>query len=264
MALTCVDALIGLKSLTDETANLVVTSPPYGKMRKTYAGAPPKEYTKWFLPFAEQILRVLKKNGSLILNIKDQCEDGERVPYPFEIVIALREMGYSFIDTIIWQKKNGASCAGRRRADYFEYIFHLCKGIEPVWNPDTIRTPYAPSSLKRASSPIKQNVSNRESRSATKKSEYKEWKLNPFGAFPKNVIPFPKDAGSNHVASFHIDLPRHFIMAHSNPGDTILDPFAGRGTTLMAAKQLGRIGIGFDLKPEHIEMCKKVYPELWV
>jgi site-specific DNA-methyltransferase (adenine-specific) len=257
----CTDALSGLKSLKDKSIDLCVTSPPYSDIRKSYQGVAPKEYTQWFLPIATQILRVLKTNGSFVLNIKDKCEDGERIPYPFEIVIELRKLGFKFIDTIIWQKKNGATCAGRRRADYFEYIFHFCKGIEPVWNPDSIRTPYAASSKKRATSPIKQNTSNRESRT---EDEYKEWVLNPLGAYPKNLIPFPKDSGRDHPASYHIDLPSHFIMAHSNPGDTVLDPFAGRGTTLMAAKILGRKGIGFELKPEYITLSKEVYPELWV
>lgn len=261
MTLVCTDALSGLKSLKDETIDLCITSPPYANIRKSYEGVSPKEYTTWFLPIATQILRVLKTNGSFILNIKDKCEDGERIPYPFEIVVELRKLGFKFIDTIIWQKKNGATCAGRRRADYFEYIFHFCKGIEPVWNPDSIRTPYSPASKKRATSPIKQNISNRESRT---KNEYKVWNLNPLGAFPKNVVPFPKDFGRDHPASYHIDLPSHFIKAHSNPGDTVLDPFAGRGTSLMACKTLGRVGLGFELKQEYVELSKKVYPELWV
>lgn len=261
MTIECVDALLGLKKLSASSVNLVLTSPPYANIRNSYFGVKPKNYTKWFLPIAKEILRVLVDNGSFILNIKDKCEDGERIPYPFEIVIKLREMGFSFIDTIIWTKKNGVPCAGRRRADYFEYVFHFAKGIEPVWNVDEIREPYAPASLARATKPIKQNTSNRESRSET---VYKEWTLNPHGAFPKNVLSFPKDSGKNHPASFHLDLPVHFIKAHSNLGDVVLDPFCGRGTTCRAAQILNRKWIGFDLNPEYIELSKEVYPELWV
>lgn len=261
MAIECIDALAGLRKVAASSVNLVLTSPPYANTRVSYAGVKPKVYTKWFLPIAKEILRVLVDNGSFILNIKDKCEDGERIPYPFEIVIELREMGFSFIDTIIWTKKNGVPCAGRRRADYFEYIFHFAKGVEPIWNIDEIREQYAPASLARATKPIKQNTSNRESRSET---TYKEWKLNPLGSFPKNVQSFPKDAGKNHPASFHIDLPTHFIKAHSNPGDVVLDPFCGRGTTCRAAQILNRKWIGFDLNSEYIELSKEVYPELWV
>jgi len=260
MALLCCDALLGLQGLPTSTINLVVTSPPYSTTRKSYNGVKPSEYTNWFLPIAKEILRVLTSDGSFILNIKDKCEDGERIPYPFEIVIKLRELGFFFIDTIIWTKKNGIPCAGRRRADYFEYIFHFCKSLHPVWNADEIRTPYSAASTKRSASPIKQNTSNRESRTDT---QYKQWVLNPLGAYPNNVISFPKDNGKDHPASYHIDLPTHFIKAHSNPGDLILDPFAGRGTTLMAARLLGRKELGFELEQRYVDLSKEVYPELW-
>lgn len=254
------DALSGLKSLQKETVDLVVTSPPYSSIRKSYPGTHPTDYTEWFLPIAEEILRTLTPDGSFILNINDKCEDGERIPYPFEIVIKLRERGFYFIDTIIWTKTNGVPCAGRRRSDYFEYIFHFAKSKTPVWNPDEIRLPYKEASLKRAQSPIKQNTSNRESR---KDSKYKDWNLHPLGAYPNNVIPFPKDSGKNHCASFHIELPSHFIKAHSAPGAVVLDPFCGRGTTCMAAHLLGRKWIGFEIENKYIDLSKEVYPELW-
>lgn len=261
MPITCIDALQGLQKISDKSINLVLSSPPYASIRKSYCGVKPTEYTAWFLPIAKEILRVLTSNGSFILNIKDKCEDGERIPYPFEIVIKLREMGFFFIDTIIWSKRNGVPCAGRRRADYFEYIFHFAKSTAPTWNPDEIRTPYSQASINRAMTPIKTNTSNRESRGDV---EYKEWVLHPQGAYPKNVLDFPKDSGKDHPASFHIDLPTHFIKAHSNPGDTVLDPFCGRGTTCMAAQLLGRKWIGFELEEKYVKLSKEVYPQLWV
>jgi len=252
-----IDALAGLKRLKDSSVTLIVTSPPYGTMRLSYIGVKPDKYAEWFQPFLIEMLRVLKNNGSLILNINDQCKDGERLPYPFEIVIEARKLGFKLIDTIIWTKKNGSPNAGRRRADYFEYVFHLAKTTKPIWNPDPIRTPYAPTSVKRAEKPIKSNVSNRENRGSS--TQYKKWNLHPMGAYPKNVISFPKDQGKNHVAAFHIDLPTHFIQAHSNTGDLVLDPFAGRGTTLQAAHLLNRDFIGFEIKQEHIDLAKEIY-----
>jgi DNA modification methylase len=252
----CIDVLNGLKKLSDDSIHLIVTSPPYSTTRKSYQGVDAEEYSKWFEPILKEIYRVLTPDGSFILNINDKCKNGERIPYPFEIVIKARETGLKYIDTIIWQKKNGSPAAGRRRADYFEYIFHLAKSTKPIWNPDEIRTPYAKTSIKRAEKPIKSNVSNREAR---KKSTYKKWNLHPAGAYPKNVIAFPKDAGRTHVASFHEQLPKYFILAHSRPGDTVLDPFAGRGTTMKVARDLKRNFIGFDIKQEYIDLAKRLY-----
>jgi DNA modification methylase len=256
--LVCIDVLEGLKELPENSIDLVLTSPPYATIRESYEGVEAEKYAAWFTPILKEILRVLTPNGSFILNINDKCKKGERIPFPFEIVIKAREIGLKYIDTIIWGKKNGIAGAGRRRADYFEYIFHLAKSVKPTWNPDPIRTPYTASSINRAKTPIKNNVSNRESRSK-KQDNYKKWKLHPMGAFPKNIQYFKKDSGKNHVASFHIELPTHFIQAHSNAGETVLDPFAGRGTTCAAAQILGRNYIGFDLKKEHVELGEELY-----
>lgn len=252
----CCCALSGLKQLKDGCVNLIITSPPYADIRKSYNGASVHKYTEWFLPFLSGMYRVLDSNGSLFININDKVDKGERIPYPFEIVIEARKLGFKYIDTIIWTKKNGAPNAGRRRADYFEYIFHLAKSTKPIWNPDEIRTPYASSSVNRAQSPIKSNVSNKEGR---KISTYKKWNLHPNGAYPKNVIAFKKDTGKNHPAAFNIELPTHFIKAHSNPGDLVLDPFAGRGTTCEAAKQLGRRYLGFELEYSYVDLAVKLY-----
>lgn len=251
------DVFEGIKQIPDNSVTLICTSPPYADLRKSYPGCPAHHYVKWFTPLAEQLLRVLKPDGSFILNINDKCDKGERIPFTFELVIKLRELGFKFIDTNIWAKKNGAPAAGRRRADYFEYIFHFAKTTKPKWFPDEVRTPYAPTSVKRAEKPIKNNVSNREGRED--EDQYKTWNLHPNGAYPKNVLFFPKDQGKNHVAAFHIELPTHYIKAHTAPGDLVLDPFAGRGTTLQAAKLLDRRFVGFEIMDENIELAKELY-----
>lgn len=253
----CADSLAGMELLKPNTVDLALTSPPYSKIRKSYFGVKAASYTEWFLPFAERIYELLSPTGSFILNIDDKCENGERIPYSFEIVVELRKMGFKFIDDIIWAKKNGAPKGQNRRSNYFEHIFHFAKTTDYKWFPDEIRTPYSPASIKRAKKPIKQNVSNRESRNAT---IYKKWILHEKGAWPRNVVSFPKDTGKTpHVAPFHPDLPKHFILAHTQPGDLVLDPFAGRGTTLFAAKNLGRNYVGFELKPEYVNLGKELY-----
>jgi len=249
--------LVGFKQLKDNSVNLILTSPPYADIRKSYAGVSPFKYVEWILPVVKEGLRVLTPNGSLILNINDKCVKGERIPYAFELVIKMREIGFKFIDTVIWQKKNGIAGAGRRHANYHEYIFHFAKSTKPIWNPDPVRTPYTASSINRAKTPIKNNVSNRETRGANQKK--KMWTLNPHGAYPKSVLTFKKDSGKDHPAAFDISLPLYFIKAHSNEGDLILDPFAGRGTACQAAKQLDRKYLGFELKKEYVELGKKLY-----
>jgi len=256
-----IDALQGLQSLPDSSIQLAVTSPPYADIRKSYQGVHPNKYVDWFLPITKQILRTLTPIGSFVLNINDKCNKGERIPYTHELVYKMRsEQGWKLIDTYIWIKTKGLPCvASRRGADYFEYIYHFAKTTKPTFNVDEWRTPYPESSLKRAQYTIKQNTSNREARLATGEKAQKKWNLHPKGAWPKNVLNFPLDEGKDHPAAFAIELPDYFIRGLSNLGDTVLDPFCGRGTACAAARNLNRKYIGFDLKQEYLDLAKEKY-----
>lgn len=256
----------GLKRLPDKSIDLVVTSPPYSDVRKSYKHIAPEKYVEWFLPISKEILRVLSADGAFILNINDRCKNKERIPFVFDLVLQMRKQGYFLIDTIIWVKKNGLGSTKAKRAfDYFEYIFHFGKSVDVCFNADKIRTPYTESSLKRAQSPIKRNTSNRETRLKKDDNTYKKWILNEKGSFPKNVLSFKKDSGKDHIAAFDISLPLYFIKAYSNPGDTILDPFCGRGTTCQAVKTINQSGgaprkyIGFEIDKNYVKLAKNKY-----
>jgi len=255
------DAIKGLQRIPDNTIQLVVSSPPYADIRKSYKGVHPNKYVDWFLPITKEILRTLTPTGSFVLNINDKCNKGERIPYTHDLVYRMRaEQGWKLIDTYIWVKTKGLPCvASRRGADYFEYIYHFAKTTKPIFNVDEWRTPYPESSLNRAKYTIKQNTSNRESRLATGDKAQKKWNLHPLGAWPKNVLYFPMDEGKDHPAAFSIELPDYFIRGLSNPGDVVLDPFCGRGTTCAAAMALNRNYIGFDLKQDYLDLAKEKY-----
>jgi len=96
-----------LKTIEDNSIDLIVTSPPYADRRKkTYGGVDPKNYVEWFLPISEQLLRVLKSTGTFILNIKEKAESGERSIYVLELILALRKQGWIWTEEFIWHKKN--------------------------------------------------------------------------------------------------------------------------------------------------------------
>jgi site-specific DNA-methyltransferase (adenine-specific)/site-specific DNA-methyltransferase (cytosine-N4-specific) len=84
-----------LKNLTENSVDLIVTSPPYADRRKqTYGGISPNKYVDWFLPISKELLRVLKPTGTFILNIKEKAENGERNIYVIELILALRQQGW--------------------------------------------------------------------------------------------------------------------------------------------------------------------------
>jgi site-specific DNA-methyltransferase (adenine-specific) len=95
-----------LQNFSDNTFDLIVTSPPYADRRKcTYGGTPPDKYVEWFLPRSAQFLRVLKPTGTFVLNIKEKAENGERHTFVLELILALRKQGWLWTEEFIWHKK---------------------------------------------------------------------------------------------------------------------------------------------------------------
>src|SRR3990167_7694589 len=92
-----------LKTVGDNTIDLIVTSPPYADRRKsTYGGINPADYVEWFLPISEQLLRVLRPTGTFILNIKEKAENGERNIYVLDLILSLRKQGWLWTEEFIW------------------------------------------------------------------------------------------------------------------------------------------------------------------
>ncbi len=95
-----------LKGLEDNSIDLIFTSPPYADSRKdTYGGIHPDRYVEWFLPVSEQLLRVLKHDGSFVLNIKEKVVKGEQSTYVIELILALRQQGWLWTEEFVWHKK---------------------------------------------------------------------------------------------------------------------------------------------------------------
>ena len=96
-----------LKTIADNSVDLVFTSPPYADQRKaTYGGIHVDKYVEWFLPIAEQLLRVLKPTGTFVLNIKEKAVNGERSTYVLELILAMRKQGWLWTEEFVWHKKN--------------------------------------------------------------------------------------------------------------------------------------------------------------
>lgn len=96
-----------LKDISDNSIDLIFTSPPYADQRKTtYGGIQPNDYVDWFLPISEQLLRVLKPTGTFVLNIKEKVVNGERSTYVLELILEMKKQGWLWTEEFIWHKKN--------------------------------------------------------------------------------------------------------------------------------------------------------------
>lgn len=124
------DAKNILKKFESNSIDLIFTSPPYADSRKnTYGGIHPDKYVEWFLPFSEELLRVLKPAGTFVLNIKEKVVNGERHTYVMDLIKEMRVQGWLWTEEFIWHKKN--SYPGKwpnRFRDSWERLLQFNKG----------------------------------------------------------------------------------------------------------------------------------------
>ena len=253
-----------LKSFPENSVDLIFTSPPYADRRKqTYGGVKPEEYVEWFLPISEQLLRVLKPTGTFVLNIKEKAEKGERSTYVIELILALRKQGWFWTEEFIWHKKN--SYPGKwsnRFRDSWERLLQFNKNRKFNMYQDAVKVPvgdWAKSRLKNLSETDKSRDNARNGSGFGK--NVSNW-LERETVYPTNVLHLSTECNNkNHSAAFPDALPEWFIKLFTQEGDTVLDPFAGSGTTLRVAQNLNRNSVGIEIVPEYVSMIETQFEE---
>jgi DNA modification methylase len=248
-----------LDELPPESVDLFFTSPPYADAR-AYTRIHPDRYVEWFLPFARSMHKAAKPCGSLIVNIKNRVANkgplkGQRHPYVYQLVLALQNMGWRWIETYIWAKPNGVPGKfGPRTKDSFEYVYHFARGAKPYFDLDAVRVPYKADEAEIARR--KRDTAGRRSTEAGfGRDRTKTYLLG--GADPGNVVnvsqTYNQHRGVMHTAAMPEGLAEFFIKAASPVGGVVVDPFAGGATTIVVARRLGRQSGGFEIHQQFVE-----------
>ena len=251
----CLDALGGLAA---NSIDLVVTSPPYADQRKkTYGGVHPNEYVAWFLPISEQLLRVLKPSGTFILNIKEKVVAGERHSYVMELILAMRRQGWLWTEEFIWHKRN--CFPGRwpnRFRDAWERLLQFNKQKGFAMYQDEVRVPmgaWAKTRLRNLSATDRRRDESKVGSGFGK--NVSRWVGREL-AYPTNVLSMATETSNRkHSAVFPRELPSWFIRLFTRPGDMVLDPFVGSGTTAAAAFARSRNCVGIEIQARYCRLA---------
>lgn len=275
------DSLKLLRDLPTGSVNLVVTSPPYAlHFKKAYGNVAKHDYVNWFLPFAEQIHRILADDGSFVLNIGGSYNKGTptRSIYHFKLLIALVEtVGFHLAQECFWYNPAKMPMPAEwvtvrriRVKDSVEYVWWLSKTPWPKATNREVLKEYSEDMLRLSRNGVR--ATTRPSGHVIRKTFDK---VHAGGAIPSNVVEEAlaesmlkfgnnsandeytircKEAGIKiHPARFPSALPNFFIRMLTNPNDLIVDPFAGSNTTGGVAEDLDRRWIASDEVEEYIK-----------
>jgi len=248
-----------LKNISNNSVDLIFTSPPYADQRKnTYGGIHPDKYVEWFLPISKQLLRVLKPTGTFILNIKEKVVNGERSTYIIELILEMRKQGWLWTEEFIWHKKNCYPGKWPNRfRDAWERLLQFNKNKKFHMYQEEVMVPigdWAKTRLKNLSETDKIRDESKVGSGFGK--NISNW-LDRNKAYPTNVLHLATECNNkNHSAAFPEGLPEWFIKLFTKEGDIVLDPFMGSGTTNLVAKRMKRNSIGIEIAPEYYEMVR--------
>ena len=255
----CGDCEDILKQCPESFIQHIFTSPVYAdtenKYNNGYKGPSPDKYTDWILPKIKQFARVLKNDGSFILNIDNKVEkNGFESIYVYDLVCRIvRETDFRLFDSLIWHKGKFLPLKNRF-GNQSEFLFFFVKQRDFKFNIDAFRKEYNPISIARMRRPIKRRFArNQDNQNLT--DNYKPWRPNVKGALPGNVIVCGSESQricDTHVACFPVKLCDKFILGCSSESDIIMDPFCGTGSCLVSAKKNGRNFIGIDISEEYV------------
>lgn len=253
------DCLEVLKEFPENSIDFIITSPPYADSRKsTYGGISPDNYAAWFLPISQQLLRVLKPDGTFILNIKEKVVSGERHTYVIELILEMRKQGWLWTEEFMWHKKNCYPGKWPNRfRDAWERLLQFNKTKQFKMYQNEVMVPMGSWAEKRL-----KNLSQTDLVRDTSKvgsgfgKRVANW-LERDKVYPTNVLHLATETKNrNHSAAFPDTLPEWFIKLFTQDNDTVLDPFMGSGTTIRIAKRLRRNAIGIEILPEYFELAE--------
>ncbi len=275
----CRDRSVIAQLFGDRKASVVITSPPYATQRQYdpssgFAPVPPEKYVAWFQDVAAAIESVLAPGGSCFLNIKAHAEEGERHTYVMDLVLAhKRQWGWRFVDEFCWRKTDDGVPGGwnNRFKNAWEPIYHFSRERKIKFRPRDVGHwsddcfDYSPDNPKSTSGSGLLGTGPRGA-AADKGKNHAAWQTTRRNANdlegrhgglarPSNVIEAKTESSQgNHSAPFPRAIPEFFIKAFSDAGDVVFDPFAGSGTTLVAAGLLDRSGFGVEISPAYCDV----------
>lgn len=253
VVLACNDVLDFLEDI-EQTVTLVVTSPPYNIGKAYEERVEFKEYLRWQREVARRCVDILKPEGSICWEVGNYVEEGEVFPLDIFFYNIFKKLGLKLRNRMIWHFGHGLH-ASKRFSGRYETILWFTKSDEYVFNLDVVRVPQkypgkraykGPNKGKPSGHPLGKNPSD------IWKIVLKDWEKEIW-EIPNVKCRHPEK--TIHPSQFPIELVERLVLALTNEGDAVFDPFVGVGSSIIAAVLHDRKGFGVDKEKPYTDIA---------
>ena len=250
VTVACVDNLVFMKRIHDSQMKLVITSPPYNLGKDYEDKASLDDYLEMQARVVEECVRVLHPQGSLCWQVGNYVNNGEIIPLDSVLFPIFRSHGLKLRNRIVWHFGHGLHST-KRLSGRYETINWWTKDDDYTWNLDPIRVPSKYPGKRHFKGPNIGQLSG-----------------NPKGKNPSDVWGFPNVKNNHlektiHPCQFPVELVERLVLSMTNEGDTILDPYMGVGSAVIAALMHGRDAYGCDIVPEYVAIARQRIRQLY-
>jgi adenine-specific DNA-methyltransferase len=240
----CTDLMLGLAGLPDGTVDLTVTSPPYNIGKEYEKPRALADYLEWCETWLAEIYRVTKPGGALWLNLGYFAvpDKGRAVPIAY---LLWDKSPFYMLQEIVWQYGAGVATKKSFSPRNEKWLWLVKDPDKYTFNLDAVRDPDVKYPHQKKNGKLK---------------------CNPLGKNPGDVWTIPKVTSGTkraspertpHPAQFPLAVVERIILACSNPGELVLDPFCGSGSALVAAQRSGRRSLGFEIRADYVTLARQ-------
>lgn len=233
-----------MRKLKNESMHLIVTSPPYNIGKEYERRTSNETYIEQQAAAIAEAVRVLNPRGSICWQVGNGINDGEIFPLDILLYPIFKNHGLKLRNRIVWTFGHGLHCQ-KRLSGRHETILWFTKSDDYTFNLDPIRVPSKYPEKKHFKGPNKGKLSS-----------------NPLGKNPSDVWDIP-NVKSNHVektdhpCQFPVGLVERLVLALTNKGDSVLDPYLGVGSSAIAALKNDRHAYGCDIVQDYVDIANE-------
>ncbi|MEM2703246.1 MAG: site-specific DNA-methyltransferase [Candidatus Bathyarchaeia archaeon] len=252
--IACNDVMNFIKEVPENFATLVVTSPPYNIGKPYEKRVELNQYLNWQKSVVSECVRILKPEGSICWEIGNYVDNGEVYPLDVFFYDIFKELGLKLRNRIIWRFGHGLH-ASKRFSGRYETILWFTKSDNYIFNLDAVRVPQkypgkraykGPNKGKPSGHPLGKNPSD------VWDILLQDW-ANEIWDIPNVKCNHPEK--TIHPSQFPIELVERLVLALTNEGDMVFDPFVGVGSSIIAAILHNRRGMGVDKEKIYTDMA---------